>query len=71
VSATEKAARLLAEGRVTISCGVGGRLRAVVQGDHATYAVKLTRRGPSCSCPAWRRECSHALAVALVTEGRR
>jgi hypothetical protein len=66
-SVEEKACRLLANGAVTLSC-FEGELRATVRGDGGSYLVTLTRRGPSCSCPAWRRRCSHVLAVERVTE---
>jgi uncharacterized Zn finger protein len=66
----DKAVRLLTEGRVTIRCREG-RLEALVRGDHDIYTVELGSRGPMCSCPSWRRHCSHAQAVALITEGER
>lgn len=67
----EKARRLLGEGRVHIWAESGG-LRAQVEGDHGTYALGFSSRaGPSCPCESWRRRCSHALAVELVTNDRR
>jgi uncharacterized Zn finger protein len=42
-------------------------VEAEVRGDHRVYDVSVTRgRLPSCSCPSWRRRCSHAVAVALI-----
>lgn len=59
-----KARRLLVEGRVR-ACSAG---LALVRGDHGDYAVKLTERGPDCSCPSWKRRCSHALAAGRVLD---
>ena len=64
-----KAALLLVEGRVRIGWTPDG-LEAVVQGDSGEYVVHLNRRGPSCSCPAYLRRCSHVRAVELVTGTR-
>jgi uncharacterized Zn finger protein len=48
-----------------------GELVATVRGDHADYDVVLDERGrPVCPCPSWRRDCSHSIAVALITGGR-
>lgn len=69
VSVESKAHRLLAEGRVRVvevGCGRPGRAR--VRGDHATYDVAVDADRIVCSCPAWRRTCSHALAVGLIVE---
>jgi uncharacterized Zn finger protein len=60
-----KASRLLANGHVRVAC-VDGELEARVRGDHDTYSVRLTQCGASCSCPSWRRRCSHALAVERI-----
>lgn len=70
MSVEEKAARLLREGRVTLWADAAG-LRAIVEGDHGTYAIAFPRSGPSCPCAAWSRRCSHVRAVELVTGGRR
>lgn len=67
-STEEKARRLVAEGRVRLSADGG---HAVVDGEHAAYTVRLTGYGPSCDCPSYRRRCSHALAVELLTEAAR
>jgi uncharacterized Zn finger protein len=60
-----KARRLLAEDRVTLRC-LDGELVAEVRGDHDRYRVETGPRGPRCSCPSWRRPCSHEVAVSLV-----
>ena len=64
-----KAHRLLAQGKVTVACGIRG-LHAVVEGDHGSYSVRLTRRGPSCRVLAGGARADHALAVSLITGGR-
>lgn len=64
-----KAGRLLVEGRVRL-IGTPDGLEATVEGDHSEYVVRLTRRGPSCDCPAYVRRCSHVRAVELVTGTR-
>lgn len=70
LSIEEKADRLLVSNAVKVSC-VDGGLHVVVQGDHGSYTVRLTRRGPSCSCPSWRRRCSHVVAVERIVGGGR
>lgn len=65
-----KARRLLVDGRVSLRC-LDGVLVADVRGDHDRYRVQTGPRGPRCSCPSWRRPCSHEVAVSLVVgEGR-
>lgn len=67
VTAADKAARLLTEGRVLI---VRVRLDlaiAIVQGDSNTYDVRYDPGGWSCSCAAMRPDCSHIDAVRAVT----
>jgi hypothetical protein len=66
-----KAERLLASGAVRVHCA-DGCLIAVVAGDHDSYLVFLDERGkPSCPCPAWRRDCSHAIALSLIAGAAR
>ena len=64
-----KARRLLGRGAVYLWCDEDG-LQALVDGDHGRYRIHLTPRGASCDCPAWNRDCSHAIAVQLVTGAR-
>jgi uncharacterized Zn finger protein len=66
-----KARRLIDAGNVTITSKDGDRVEATVTGDHHTYAVEHDPVGFHwrCTC-ASRRECSHILAVTLVTVPR-
>lgn len=66
----EKSARLLATGAVTVCCA-DGELLAVIRGDHGEYLIRFGPQGLTCSCPAWRRPCSHETAVGLVVGGAR
>jgi uncharacterized Zn finger protein len=63
-----KARRLLSEGRVTVTRKIGDEVRARVRGDRTTYDVSFDPIGLRwrCTCKS-RYECSHELAVALVT----
>jgi hypothetical protein len=63
-----KARRLLAEGRVEVTCRVEGLPIARVRGTEESYEVRWDRgRGWRCDCVAGAfRPCSHRLAVALV-----
>ena len=62
-----KARRLLTTGAVRVLRADERRLVAQVEGDHGRYTVATAQgRPPSCSCPSWRRRCSHAVAVALI-----
>lgn len=63
----DKAARMLAEGRVRVSYS-GDGLTAVVQGDTDTYTLHREPDRWRCTCPA-RVTCSHRRAVELVTGG--
>jgi hypothetical protein len=64
-----KAHRMLCGGRVrVIEAGHGTSARAEVVGDHGQYQVIVGDKGAVCSCPAFTRRCSHALAVELVVE---
>ena len=66
-----KAARLLAEGRVTVRRFSGDDARFLVQGDSDRYEVIWHGEAASwvCSCPA-RGNCSHLAAVLLIAEGK-
>lgn len=69
MSVEAKARKLLAEGRVrVIEAGHGHPGRARVQGDHAVYEIVFHGGYVACPCPAWKRRCSHAVAVERVVE---
>jgi len=71
----EKAALMLAQGRVRVLVADEESTSAVVVGDHGTYRVDVYRDGMEvlmeCSCPYHRfytrRECSHIIAVAKIS----
>ena len=66
-----KAVRLFREGRILVRCE-NGELVAIVRGDTGVHTVVLDRQGRACcDCQSWRRLCSHALALELLTEGKR
>lgn len=66
-----KAVRLFREGRIFVRCE-DGELVATVRGDSGAHTVVLDRHGRAyCDCPAWRRQCSHALALERITGGSR
>jgi hypothetical protein len=66
-NAYDKARRLLAEGRVTISFVGETEIVASVRGDSARrYTVRWDPSGWSDTCDA-RTSCSHIQAVQLVT----
>lgn len=68
-SVEAKAARLLVAGALSVVEVVpGGRVRAVVDGDHDRYHVVWEAGEWSCSCPA-RGACSHLEALRLVVRG--
>jgi len=64
-----KACRLLVTGNVHLVTVAPERVAARVFGDSAVYDVNLADGRWSCTCPASnaQRECSHRLAVTLVT----
>jgi uncharacterized Zn finger protein len=62
----DKAARLLTTGSVWIKWTSPENVCAVVRGDTGVYDVDLHGGRWSCSCEA-RVECSHLMAVMLVT----
>ena len=66
----EKAARYLAEGRLTIEYADGPNVRAVCKGTTGTWRLGRSRTSPEgfCFCPARKRPCSHLLALALVVD---
>ncbi len=64
----EKAKRLLTEGRVVVVLNANGKVLARVKGDHGEYEIRSVDDQPlQCSCPSFRRRCSHTIAVELVT----
>jgi uncharacterized Zn finger protein len=67
-SITEKAARYLAEGRVTVTLCTPRRIEAVVRGSTGVYRLSWLagERWPTCDCPAYGR-CCHSVALQLVT----
>ncbi len=64
-----KAVRLLVTGNVHLVTVAPELVAARVFGDSGVYDVNLASGRWSCTCPASssRRECSHRLALALVT----
>jgi hypothetical protein len=64
-----KAARYLAEGRVTVTRVDGDLADAVVRGDSGEHHVSHDPAGWHYSCPAYGR-CSHVEALRLVTVSR-
>ena len=61
----EKAARLLAAGRVVVERADELGAMVVVEGDHDRYRVEVDQAGASCPCPAWGA-CSHGRAAWLI-----
>ena len=65
-SASSKARRYLAEGRLTVEQVDGNLVRATCKGNGAIYSVGWTpSSGWSCPCPAVG-QCAHLLALKLV-----
>lgn len=62
-----KARRLLTEGQVFVKWSTPDQVCAVVRGDHGVHDVHLHGARWHCSCPAYRPDCSHVIAVRLVT----
>ena len=66
-----KAARYLAEGRVTILSVSADYIEATVQGSaEEAYEVKFTGHAWVCSCEAQTWRCSHVVAVQMVVGPR-
>lgn len=67
----DKACRYLTEGRVTVNTRVlfnGDALVATVDGDTGRHKIYLNDDGRfRCTCPELRGQCSHLLALALIT----
>jgi hypothetical protein len=67
-----KAARLLADGRLTVARVNHDQVLALCQGDSGqVWQLGYERgRGWRCSCPAraWGRHCSHLAALMRVVE---
>lgn len=64
-----KAARLLADGRLTVLEVGPGLVRAECAGDRGLYRLGFWRGSWGCSCPAWaygHRPCAHLHALRLV-----
>lgn len=72
-----KAARLVAQGRVTITFRSDDVLAGVVRGDSGTYACSIDPLGVRCACefgqnrPGLRHSHSDALELAARPEGPR
>ncbi len=64
-----KAARYLAEGRVTVTRVAGDLADAIVMGDSGEHHVSHDPAGWRCTCPA-RVRCSHVEALKLITVSR-
>lgn len=66
----QKAARIVAEGRLTVRYRVGADVYALCDGDHGSYHLGRTKTSPGgyCECPTRSRRCSHLIALALVTD---
>jgi uncharacterized Zn finger protein len=67
-SAQEKAKRYLREGRLLVTRVDADRVEARVKGDGVIHRLGLQPNGDWwCSCPSPSRNCSHLLALRLVT----
>lgn len=69
---TAKAARLLAEGKLTVLRVDRDHVHAECTGDHGVYRLGHNPKRPGgwwCDCPA-RRECAHLVALRLVAVRR-
>jgi len=64
-----KAARYLAERRVTLEAVEDDRVRASVRGETGTYRTTGTARAGGTAIARPRRRCSHEYAVELVVGG--
>jgi uncharacterized Zn finger protein len=64
-----KAARYLAEGRLTVTRVGGGAIDAICRGTTLAWEVGYRRGGWFCTCPAagFGSRCSHLAALQLVT----
>lgn len=71
-SPAAKAARYLAEGRLTVTHVTGDLVRATCKGDGEAYQLGHDGRrgGWHCSCPARTTGCCHLLALRCVTVRR-
>lgn len=65
-TATAKARRYLAEGRLTVLEVGPGIVRAVRSGDGQVYRLGWWRGEWGCTCPALRDQCCHLKALRLV-----
>lgn len=71
-SVEDKARRLLATGRLTVTSVVGDHVAAVCQGDTGCYDLgHQPGRGWWCSCAVRTDRCSHLAALWLITIRRR
>lgn len=67
-SAAVKALRYLGEARLTVTAVDGDRVRATCRGDGEAYRCgHEPGRGWTCNCPARTDQCSHLVALRLVT----
>ena len=72
MSADEKAAAILVDGRLTVMVRLGDHIVARCVGSTGTYALGFDEERASwyCACPAFasfHRTCSHLRALQLVT----
>lgn len=67
----DKAARYLAEGRLTVTWVRGDYVVATCEGDSGKYRLgHQPGRGWHCDCPVRNDRCSHLIALELVTVRR-
>jgi hypothetical protein len=68
----QKAARYLAEGRLTVTRASGDHIAAFCRGAGGIYPLgHEPGRGWWCNCPARVAQCAHLTALQLVTTTRR
>lgn len=66
----QKAARYLAEGRLTVRSRDGHTVRATCTGNADYELGHEPESGWFCSCPAYVNPCAHLLSLQLVTTSR-
>jgi len=67
-SLTERALRLIADGRLVVTLVDGEQVQATVRGTDTTHLVGYRRGGWYCDCQAhqYGQRCTHLAAVQLV-----